>query len=88
MNIYELAKQTVEAKRRWTSGESVTIWQNGSTKATVHEGGRDGGGLLFLRFHRDGHVVAQTTCGILSMTGWMFTLTDNEYTAWVRQARR
>ena len=88
--LFELARQTVEAKQQWQAGETVTLWSGKTHKACVTEGGYDGGGLLYLVFsnRRPGQEVT-VTCGFLNpLRGWRFFLDKHDYRKWVSKARR
>ncbi|MHC4622078.1 MAG: hypothetical protein ACYTEQ_30440 [Planctomycetota bacterium] len=86
--IYEMAKSTIENRQQWPSGHSETVWSGGRHSAELKEGGRDGGGLLYLVF-RNGKPGQETrvTAGMLNpLKGWVFTLTDAQYQWWVSKA--
>jgi len=88
--IYDLARDAIEAKQQWTAGETVTVWQGNIHKAEVREGGRDGGGLLFLVF-RNGipGQRALVKCGYLNpLEGWAFSLDDYQYSQWIKESTK
>ena len=89
MNIYELVRESVKTRRQWPSGHAETLWQDGRYVAEIREGGRDGGGQLFLIFSNGNGLQTSAIAGHLSYSeGWVFTLHPDEYQGWVARARR
>ena len=90
MNVYQKAREVIEGKQQWSSGERVELYSNGQGRVYVKEGGADGGCLLILWYqsaNRTSYTYAQV--GMLSPTsGWIFTMTPDEYTDWAAKARR
>ena len=88
--LLDLARQAIEDKSQWYSGEHITIWRNCRYNARIVEGGADGGGLLYLEMYngKPGQR-ARCTAGMLHpLQGWQFTLTERAYSDWVREAKR
>ena len=85
--LFERAQDTIAAKQQWSAGESVTIWQGKSSSASIVEGGRDGGGLLYLVLSSKS-MRSACIAGQLSMTGWFFRLSNQEYKSWVAKVRK
>jgi len=87
-SIYHLARVAIETKQQWEASQSVTIWEGRAHKVTVSEGGRDGGGLLYLGFFngKPGEN-ALVLCGYLNpLEGWVFSLDQRVYAKWVKDA--
>lgn len=90
-SIYDQARQLVEGKPQWYSGETVTLWGSqaaGGPQVLVREGGRDGGGLLHLSM-KVGSKDATVDCGHLNWEkgGWVFDLSRTRYQEWTTKAR-
>ena len=86
--LFNLAEAVVKTERQWGPGQTREIWVGKKHRAYVSEGGRDGGGLLYLglRNGKPGQQ-AQVICGFLDpLQGWIWALTDQEYREWVRRA--
>lgn len=91
-NLYQLAKEKIETKQHWSSGECATIWHDGQgTSAIIKEGGFDGGGLLMLKVMRQNggpRVESGIQCGHISFVkGWVFDLPEPLYNRWAKDAR-
>ena len=80
-------------KSQWSSGEAVTIVQAQGCEVYVSEGGRDGGGLLFLNIRNSNPFqVVSVICGYIGQDeagrfGWVSNLTDAKYDQWVTNAK-
>ena len=88
--FFDLAREAVEARQQWPGGHSETIWQGKVCKVTVSEGGRDGGGLLFLGFFngKPGQE-AVALCGYLNpLEGWRFSLDPYAYKLWSQECAK
>lgn len=90
-SLYDLARDLIETgKTQWSAGESVAIWRGASHSAVVTEGGRDGGGLLYLEMRngKPGQVVRVQVGHLSPRKGWQFSLTRPEYERWAARTRR
>ena len=89
VSLFDLARTCVEARQQWPSGHKETIWRGNSHSAYVSEGGRDGGGQLFLglRNGKPGQQVEVIAGHLNPLEGWQFTLTREKYDQWVKKAR-
>lgn len=90
-NILDMIKTTVDEKQRWTSGESVTLHKSKNFRVSITEGGRDGGGVLFLigtvgEWPKHRQVTGR--CGIFGLGGWMLTMGTHSYGVWAKDCKR
>lgn len=86
-NLLDVARAAVNSKATWTSGERVELWSNGRWSASLVEGGRDGGGMLYLSISNGNGQRHAALAGLL-LSGWTWTMTDAAYEQWARKARK
>ena len=86
-DIYSLARKVVEENPQWYAGQTREVWKGKTSKVTIYEHGRDGGGLLTLEV-RNGKAT-RVQCGHLDpfKGGWVWTLSQSEYKRWVERAQ-
>ena len=87
-DIYSLARQVVEGNGGWSAGQTREVWKSGKSRVTIHEHGRDGGGLLTLTISNGEKVSRQ--CGHLDVidAGWVWTLSRSAYEAMVAEFKK
>jgi len=91
--IYDLARECVEGGHNWARGFSREIWQNNGHVASVEYSPAYGD--LALTFHNgDPNRVTKVRCARLAMfvdganvTGYVWTLSRDDYAAWVEEAK-
>jgi len=87
-DIYTLARQVVEGNGGWSAGQTREVWKGPKTRITIHEHGRDGGGLLTLTISNSEKVSRQ--CGHLDpgKGRWVWTLSKAQYEAMVAEFKK
>ena len=91
-SFYALAREAVETERIWCRGASATIWQ--SERHTTMVSYSASVGDLYLVLQNGASERVSVRCARLPMFvpgadvgGYVFTLTESEYQAWIEKAR-
>ena len=84
-SIYELARRAVEERAACFPDETVIIWEGEEVKVRVY---RAQDQLLMDLTNGEPKLAERVQIGLLTPSGWRFSLTAHDYSEWVKKARR
>ena len=84
-SIYELACRAVEERATAFPDETVIIWEEDEVRVQVY---RSQDQLLMSLTNGEPRLAERVQIGLLTPSGWRFSLAAHDYSEWVKKARR